>query len=109
MTPDALRSLPPGAELDAVIAGLLGMTHWMPMSTCTAAAAWMLDAADRTGWAVSVKNDLASGYDGRKEGVLWWCWFGLKHHPWFACGRGSTFPEAVSKAFALAVLQQPKE
>jgi hypothetical protein len=86
MTPDALRSLPPGAELDAVIAGLLGWKRdgrfWVnpddeyfsapyPWSTDNGNAADLVDAAERLGL------DIA---------------------------------EAVSKAFALAVLaQQPKE
>jgi hypothetical protein len=112
MTPDTIRSLPSGAELDAVIAGLLGWTvdgqgFWfdaqkrprnLPVwSTFVGHAIHLIMAAGDRKWPVEISNG-----KGRDED-RWMA--GINLHDWYA----ETLSEAVSKAFALAVLQQPKE
>jgi hypothetical protein len=124
VTPDTIRSLPPGDELDAVIAGLLGWKsraangvgpYWVcPDGTFQPRRKWSTDMADAwqlfqeaKGWLYSKRSlfltELAAimrSVPDEPELLVAW-------------PDALTFfsPEAVSKAFALAVLaeQQPKE
>jgi hypothetical protein len=114
MTHDTIRSIPPGAELDAVIAGLLG---WKPRESNGVGPYWVCPDGTfqpRLQWSTNVRFaaellveaalrrysvEISNGRDEDRWMVS------IERMDWYA----ETLSEAVSKAFALAVLAQSKE
>jgi hypothetical protein len=101
-TPDAIRSLPPGPAFDVALRNLDPILSAVPFgpdtprwSTDPGVAGKLLVEAQHRGWGSNVRG-LTSGWVVNIRGQHYY---------------SESFPEAVSKAFALAVLaeQLPKE